>query len=564
MSLPRNLSPQCSSRAPSLLPTLMSSLVGLCIAAGECSAQLSTVATAASGETVQGVLSGQQGLARTADGRLWSLSYYNDGKAQGAQSQFSRIHVSADNGKTWTLATTLQAPAVRGSMRTGIDGRTLHVVWQSNISTSTSSSYYSVLYHSYDSVSGAWNGSPSTVAQGVNANNQYQSPDIVVTESGTIVVGYNGHRQSPSWSGRMRVLRGTTWSAEQRVNVDTYGIQLDMQAHGEDVYFAYRTSSGGYGIRCRRYQCDLDQWGAEGEMQVSQANTTNTNPASSGNGICVTPAGDVYVIYAKGASSPGNGEIWVGMAPAGTFTFSTHVKIDDDAQMLGGNKTYYHYALARSGQRVNVLYSKLSENFNKLYMRWLIAGQVFPPIAVPQASGANAEFQFVSAHRDPLGEHGMMAQLTDRGTPTRAQALVMPVGSSLMHRAGCSGNLKQQPRQWPASAPSLGSTLNLDYSQLPASSAGLLIFGLQTQSWGGLPLPLPLDALGMPGCALAQDYFLSAPFASDANGDAKLAFPIPAISGLSGVPLLFQGFILAPGANSTGAVMTNGSAAIAF
>jgi hypothetical protein len=182
--------------------------------------------------------------------------------------------------------------------------------------------------------------------------------------------------------------------------------------------------------------------------------------------------------------------------------------------MLGGNKTYYHYALARSGQRVNVLYSKLSENFNKLYMRWLIAGQVFPPIAVPQASGANAEFQFVSAHRDPLGEHGMMAQLTDRGTPTRAQALVMPVGSSLMHRAGCSGNLKQQPRQWPASAPSLGSTLNLDYSQLPASSAGLLIFGLQTQSWGGLPLPLPLDALGMPGCALAQDYFLSAPFAS--------------------------------------------------
>jgi hypothetical protein len=30
------------------------------------------------------------------------------------------------------------------------------------------------------------------------------------------------------------------------------------------------------------------------------------------------------------------------------------------------------------------------------------------------------------------------------------------------------------------------------------------------------------------------------------------------------VPLLFQGFILAPGANSTGAVMTNGSAAIAF
>ena len=220
-------------------------LASLFLLATDAQAQLYDVVVAGSGETVQGSLSSQQGIARTSDGRLWALTYYNDGKAQGAKSQSDRLFVSSDNGKTWKLATTLRTPgAVRGSMRTGADGRTLHLVWQANDSTTTSSSFYSVYYASFDTVTAKWNGTDFKVASGANSNNQYQSPDVAITEKGTVVVAYNGHRQSPSWSGRMRVYKNDSWQSERKVNVDTYGIQLDVQAHGEDVYFAYRTSFG--------------------------------------------------------------------------------------------------------------------------------------------------------------------------------------------------------------------------------------------------------------------------------------------------------------------------------
>lgn len=542
-----------------LLPALL--LSAAVISGQELTAQLSTVTTATGSEVVQGVLSGQQGLARTADGRLWALTYYNDGKANGAQSMFDRIYVSKDNGKTWSLGTTVpKTGAVRGSIRTGVDGTTLHVVWQGNDSTTTSTSFYTVYYATYDTLTGKWNGTPYKVAAGVNSNDQYQSPDVVVTPGGTVVVAYNGHRQSPSWSGRMRVLKGSTWSAEQRINVDTYGIQVDMQAHGEDVYFAYRTNSGGYGIRCRRYQTAIDKWGAEGEMQVSQANPTNTNPASSGNGLCVLPNGDVYVIYAKGTSSAGKGEIWVGIAPTGTYKFTTHVKVADDAAMIGGNKTYYHYALSRSGTRVNVLYSKLSESNKTLYLRWFAGTTILPPTGIQQATGTANQFGFVSAHRDPLGEHGMMALTTDRGTPNRVQALVAATGFSILHQGGCMGSLKSQPALRPGSIPVLGQVFNLEHSRLPASAPALMLLGANAQTWGPIPLPLKLDGLGMPGCLLAQDILVTAGFVAKGDGTATLPLPIPSLPSLAGVPFYVQSFVIATGANKGNAVMTNGIA----
>lgn len=529
---------------------------------GTCLAQLNTVTTAGSGETVQGVLSGQQGLARTADGRLWAMTYYNDGKGNNAKSQFDRIYVSSDNGKTWKIATTTRTPgSVRGSLRTGVDGRTLHVAWQANDSTSATA-FYSVYYATYDTVKSTWNGSDFRVAKGLNSNNQYLSPDLVVTPKGTVVVCYNGHRQSSAWSGRMRMLKNNSWRVEQRINVDLYGIQQDCQVHGEDVYFAYRTNSGLYGIRCRRYDTEKEAWGAEGEMRVSQANTTNSNRASSGNNLVVLSNGDIYVIYAKGTQAAGKGEIWVGIALGGTYKFTKHVKVDNDPSLRGGNFTYYSYGLSRTGNRINVLYSKLSEKNVKLYLRWFIGSQLIPPVPVVLASGASREFEWISAHRNSSGQHGMMALLMDRGTAGgRVQALVRATdGASVFHGMGCAGKLALTPWLGASSLPSIGGKLDLAMKDMPKSTPALLFLGLSDRQLGPIPLPLSLAFIGMPGCQLVQDLIVTLGFGSKSNGTATMQLPMPNDQRFAGLPIYFQSFVVANGANGANALMTNGIA----
>ena len=56
-------------------------------------------------------------------------------------------------------------------------------------------------------------------------------------------------------AGQLRVFDGRTWQSVEKVNVDTYGVQINVQAHL-------------YGIRYRRFETNAMAWGAEGEVQV--------------------------------------------------------------------------------------------------------------------------------------------------------------------------------------------------------------------------------------------------------------------------------------------------------
>lgn len=525
--------------------------------------QLTTITQAGSGETVQAMLSHTRSLAMTSDGRIWTVIHFNDGKGNGAKSQFLRIYSSSDNGKTWSHATTARAEGgIRGSLVTGTDGKTLHVAWRAFNGQVGSS----VLYAPYDTVTGKWLGSDVVLAKGGSTTNQqYLEPQISVTAKGTLVVCFYQHRQGafPAWSGAMTYNKGGSWTTPARVNVDTYGVLIDAMTAGEDVHFAYRTNSGLYGIRYRRFDTAADKWGGEGEQQVSQKNPANMR-SSSGNMLAQAPNGDTYVLYALGDTAVGKGSIWVGYSQSGKYDFSTHVKVADDPPLQGGNFSYYNYTLSRSHDgRIYVLYSLASEGNANLYMRWLIAGKIFPSVPVRLVQGTTSQFTWIAGHRLAHGGFGFMATVRDTShTGGRASFYGgQSNGAVVLHGRGCQGNLGTPPRL-SADLPALGLTHNLALQDLPKSQPGIVFFGLSDKVLGGIPLPLDLTPLMMPGCFLVQDFFLTLGYAASSQGAAGVAIPFPNDPRLAGLPFYTQAFQIAPGANGQNALMTNGLSSI--
>ena len=88
----------------------------------------------------------------------------------------------------------------------------------------------------------------------------------------------------------------------------------------------------------------------------------------------------------------------------------------------------------------------------------------------------------------------------------------------------------------------------------------LLLFGVfEGGSIGGLPLPVALDPLGAPGCALNLLPVLSFPFLADTTGTATFPpLPVPSIPSFKGAPIFVQGLVVAPGLNPLGILMTEG------
>src|SRR5262245_49036528 len=96
-------------------------------------AQLQLVAKAQTAtELVSPMLNQMRSTAVTSDGRLWTLTLVDDGLQAGEASYSLNVNASADNGKNWTIATKMRVPgSIRGSLTTGNDGRTLHIVSRS-------------------------------------------------------------------------------------------------------------------------------------------------------------------------------------------------------------------------------------------------------------------------------------------------------------------------------------------------------------------------------------------------------------------------------------------------
>ncbi len=105
-----------------------------------------------------------------------------------------------------------------------------------------------------------------------------------------------------------------------------------------------------------------------------------------------------------------------------------------------------------------------------------------------------------------------------------------------------------------------GQSFELAMTDALSLSFGGIAIGISRTSMGSLPLPLPLDAVGAPGCSILADQIVVRTGFVDAAGSFKLPLAIPNDPWFIGWNLYHQGVVLDLTANLLGFVLTNGIA----
>ena len=86
-----------------------------------------------------------------------------------------------------------------------------------------------------------------------------------------------------------------------------------------------------------------------------------------------------------------------------------------------------------------------------------------------------------------------------------------------------------------------------------------MAWGVSNEYHQGIPLPLPLDAVGMNGCALLQSAEeLASGCTSTSWNTAEHVLPIPFDQQLLGLRVYLQAWTFAPGYNPLGLATSNG------
>ena len=123
---------------------------------------------------------------------------------------------------------------------------------------------------------------------------------------------------------------------------------------------------------------------------------------------------------------------------------------------------------------------------------------------------------------------------------------------------GCAGSNTKVPTITFSPAPKLGKSSSFATSGGARAAAALLLFGTSHKSWGKIPLPLFLDALGAKGCAILTEVLLMLSGTLGTGGVLSLPFTVPNEQSLLGLPIVGQWAILDPKANALGFSFSRG------
>ncbi|MCR9246539.1 MAG: hypothetical protein NXI31_16015 [bacterium] len=126
-----------------------------------------------------------------------------------------------------------------------------------------------------------------------------------------------------------------------------------------------------------------------------------------------------------------------------------------------------------------------------------------------------------------------------------------PYARGCLGSAGVASNFATTGR-----APRLGNELEIQFGNLPATSAVIMSVGFDTTSWSGLPLPLDMAPYGLPGCT-AYYAPLYPIFLNVSGGVARWQWLLPTDPALAGLPFYTQAFVPDPGRNSAGGVLSD-------
>lgn len=109
--------------------------------------------------------------------------------------------------------------------------------------------------------------------------------------------------------------------------------------------------------------------------------------------------------------------------------------------------------------------------------------------------------------------------------------------------------------QWEGS-PGLGATVTLHVTPLPPHADVLLMLGLDRGLWHGVRLPMPLDAIGLPGCTLYLAPIANLLARVGAMPALHLPLTLPTDASALGVPIYTQVLIADAVVNAAGLVAT--------
>lgn len=155
--------------------------------------------------------------------------------------------------------------------------------------------------------------------------------------------------------------------------------------------------------------------------------------------------------------------------------------------------------------------------------------------------------------------------LVYRGTQTVNDIAggTVDLASFLVFGAGCGQSGLLPMHQEAAGVPSLG---NANFAAVVIDGRPFVpaafVLGSSRTSYNGVPLPLPLDFLRMPGCTLYTDVAVTFPLSLDSMGNASFPLPIPNAPRLRRAHFMAQWFAVDLVANPAGVIASDGGEGI--
>ncbi|MDP6929442.1 MAG: hypothetical protein QF412_07050 [Planctomycetota bacterium] len=169
--------------------------------------------------------------------------------------------------------------------------------------------------------------------------------------------------------------------------------------------------------------------------------------------------------------------------------------------------------------------------------------------------------QSVNANNNPAGDswgfHG-----PDSSKPGVPLQMYVNAPSVTALRGGCAGSDGHVPLLGARVSATIASRFVTECYAAPVGVSVFCALGDSSRSFGNLPLPFDLAAIGAKGCFVQANHLVvqraTTSGSGSGGGSAQFAWPVPNKPKLRGLDIYFQGFVFDPKANRLGVTVTNG------